>query len=129
LLTVAAARFLSDPAALVISDRLVSAEVLALVRGELRIAGKLPGCAEAAQQEIYGWVAEAVAGGRDVVRLKIGDPFVFGRGGEEARKLSFPPIVLLTYAGCGAVLSHPSPALGRDIGGGPRCCSSAKVWA
>ena len=87
LLTLAAARFISDSEALVISDRLVSDEVLALVKGELRIAGKLPGCAEKAQQEIYGWVAEAVASGRKVVRLKIGDPFVFGRGGEEVTQL------------------------------------------
>jgi len=83
LLTVAALRLIEEPDALVIADRLVSSEVLALVRGELRIARKTPGCAEQAQNEIYRWVAEGVARGRHVIRLKIGDPFVFGRGGEE----------------------------------------------
>jgi len=87
LLTVGALRAISDPAALVVADRLVSAEILSLVAGELKIAGKRPGCAEVAQQEIYSWVREGVLANRTVVRLKIGDPFVFGRGGEEILEL------------------------------------------
>lgn len=87
LLTVKAVRLISDPAALVVADRLVSREIRALVAGELRVAGKRPGCAEAAQREIYEWCVEGLAAGRDVVRLKIGDPFVFGRGGEEILEL------------------------------------------
>lgn len=87
LLTVKAVRLISDPDALVVADRLVSPEIRSLVRGELRVAGKAPGCAEAAQREIYDWCVEGLAGGRDVVRLKIGDPYVFGRGGEEVLEL------------------------------------------
>ena len=83
LLTVAALRAIADSEALVICDRLVSPEIRELVRGELRVAGKLPGCAEKAQQQIYDWCREGLVEGRRVVRLKIGDPFVFGRGGEE----------------------------------------------
>ena len=83
LLTVAALRHISDPEALVVADRLVSVEIRSLVAGELRVAGKAPGCAEKAQREIYDWCEEGVRAGRKVVRLKIGDPFVFGRGGEE----------------------------------------------
>jgi uroporphyrin-III C-methyltransferase len=83
LLTLSAARFLSDPDALVVADRLVSPEILQLVRGELKTARKWPGCAEVAQDELYAWCHEGLAAGRTVIRLKIGDPFVFGRGGEE----------------------------------------------
>jgi len=83
LLTVAALRLISDPEALVVADRLVSPEIRSLVQGELRVAGKAPGCAEKAQREIYDWCVEGVTEGRRVIRLKIGDPFVFGRGGEE----------------------------------------------
>ena len=82
LLTVQALKLIQG-ADLVISDRLVSKEILELVRGELKVANKIPGCAETAQQEIYRWVCKGVEGGKNVVRLKIGDPYLFGRGGEE----------------------------------------------
>jgi uroporphyrin-III C-methyltransferase len=80
---VAAYRIISDPTNLFIVDRLVSEEILSLIQGEIKIANKHPGCAETAQREIYDWCATGVACGKHVVRLKIGDPFVFGRGGEE----------------------------------------------
>ena len=84
LLTMAAYKLLTqDPNALVISDRLVSQEILDLIPGEIKIARKLPGCAELAQEEIYYWCHEGLKAGKHVIRLKIGDPFVFGRGGEE----------------------------------------------
>lgn len=86
LLTLAAFKLLSDPNALVISDRLVSKEILDLIEGECKIARKLPGCAEEAQEEIYKWCKEGLDAGKHVIRLKIGDPFVFGRGGEEVLK-------------------------------------------
>jgi uroporphyrin-III C-methyltransferase len=86
LLTVAALHSISDPEALVISDRLVSQEILDLVKGEVRVANKSPGCADKAQNEIYTWCLGGLAEGKHVVRLKIGDPFVFGRGGEEVLK-------------------------------------------
>lgn len=85
LLTLQAIKLLNN-ASLVIADRLISPEILQLVTCELKVARKLPGCAEEAQEEIYEWVYDAVSNGRNVVRLKIGDPFLFGRGGEEVLK-------------------------------------------
>lgn len=52
LLTVAAHKILTDPSILVISDRLVSPEILELIKGEIKVARKLPGCAEEAQNEV-----------------------------------------------------------------------------
>jgi uroporphyrin-III C-methyltransferase len=108
LLTVSAYRLLTEnPDALVIADRLVSPEILNLVTGEIRTARKLPGCADLAQEEIYWWVHQALAQGRHVIRLKIGDPFVFGRGGEEVltfRRFGVEPVVI---PGVSAAFSAP----------------------
>ena len=108
LLTVAAVRHISNPKALVIADRLVSHEIISMVQGELRVAAKTPGCQQAAQDEIFRWIEEAVRRGTDVVRLKIGDPFVFGRGGEEVlefrEKLGIEATVV---PGVSAVFSSP----------------------
>jgi len=110
LLTVAAHKALVS-ADVVVADRLVSQEVLELVQnGELKVARKLPGCALEAQREIYRWCAEAVLAGKNVVRLKIGDPFVFGRGGEEVlefRRLGVEPKVI---PGISSALAGPLAA-------------------
>lgn len=82
LLTVAARNALEE-ADLVLSDRLVPPAILALVKGELRVARKYPGRADAAQAELHAWMREGLEDGRNVVRLKCGDPFLFGRGQEE----------------------------------------------
>jgi uroporphyrin-III C-methyltransferase len=96
LLTIQAMKLL-DQASLVIADRLIAKEILQLVKCELKIANKKPGCAEEAQEEIYEWVKQAVREGKNVVRLKIGDPYLFGRGGEEVleyrKELGIEPIV------------------------------------
>lgn len=92
LLTLKAIRLLTTPAdddkskgVVVVADRLVAPEILDLLPStiELHVARKLPGCAELAQDEIYAWCHEGLVQGKHVIRLKIGDPFVFGRGGEE----------------------------------------------
>jgi uroporphyrin-III C-methyltransferase len=96
LLTVQAVKLIKS-ADLVISDRLVSPEILSLVECKLLVANKKPGCADEAQNEIYEWAKEAVTAGKNVVRLKIGDPFLFGRGGEEIlefRKLGVEPTIV-----------------------------------
>jgi uroporphyrinogen III methyltransferase/synthase len=70
----------------IVHDRLIPAGALAGARpdAELIYAGKRPGEAEISQDEIEALIAERARAGRSVVRLKGGDPFVFGRGGEEA---------------------------------------------
>jgi len=83
LLTVKAHRILTSEAELVISDRLISDEILALVHCELRIARKVPGSASSAQEELNQWGLEGLREGKTVVRLKSGDPFLYGRAGEE----------------------------------------------
>ncbi len=84
LLTVAALKALST-ATLILSDKLVPSEVLALIpkETELHIAKKFPGNAEGAQNEMMDLALEGAKRGEVVVRLKQGDPFVYGRGGEE----------------------------------------------
>lgn len=83
---------------LVIADRLISQEILDMITCELLIAKKRPGCADEAQDEIYQWVHDAVIKGKNVVRLKIGDPLLFGRGGEEIlefrQKLGINPMIV-----------------------------------
>jgi uroporphyrin-III C-methyltransferase len=74
---------LFNSASLVVADRLIAQEILDLIPCELKVANKRPGCAEEAQEEIYDWCYSALKEGRHVVRLKIGDVFLFGRGGEE----------------------------------------------
>ena len=110
LLTVQAVKILQN-ASLVIADRLISKEILNLITCEIRVANKKPGCAEEAQDEIYRWAKEATDNNKNVVRLKIGDPFLFGRGGEEVlefRRWGLEPIVLagLSSSYCAPLASN-----------------------
>src|SRR6185312_8162194 len=84
LLTLRGLRALNE-ADVILHDRLVSAEVLELARRDAdRIeVGKQAGKHHATQDEIHALLLEHAQAGRRVVRLKGGDPFVFGRGGEE----------------------------------------------
>lgn len=85
LLTVKATRAIAR-AEVVVHDRLVSAQVLALAPpGARRIdVGKSPGRHAVPQEAINALLVEQALQGRTVVRLKGGDPLIFGRGGEEA---------------------------------------------
>jgi uroporphyrin-III C-methyltransferase len=89
LLTVAALRWLQQ-ADVVLYDNLVSDAVLALCPAEARRVdvGKRPhGAATTPQEDIHTRMAREALAGHTVVRLKGGDPFVFGRGGEEVLAL------------------------------------------
>ncbi|ODV79740.1 methionine metabolism [Suhomyces tanzawaensis NRRL Y-17324] len=107
---------------LVLADKLVPQQVLDLIpknRTRLFIARKFPGNAEKAQEELLSLGLEAVTKGEKVVRLKQGDPYIFGRGGEEYRffqQHGFTPVVLpgITSALAAPVLAN-IPATHREV--------------
>lgn len=110
LITVKAKRLLEE-ADLVISDRLIPSQILDLVQGELRIARKFTGKSDEAQEELMNWCLDGLKQGLHVVRLKIGDPLLFGRGGEEIiwfRERGFEPELV---AGISSAFSAPMAAM------------------
>lgn len=84
LLTTAALQAITS-ADIILADKLVPEEVLALIprRTPVHIAKKFPGNAERAQEELLQLGLEGLKAGQYVVRLKQGDPYIFGRGAEE----------------------------------------------
>ncbi|QLL69177.1 uroporphyrinogen-III C-methyltransferase [Lactobacillus sp. 3B(2020)] len=88
LLTVLGQRRLKE-ADVVFFDRLVNPSILALVNAtaELVDVGKLPKFHKVRQSKINELLVGYAQAGKQVVRLKAGDPYVFGRGGEEAQIL------------------------------------------
>ena len=105
LLTLRALRALQD-ADVILHDRLVSAEVLDLARRDaVRICvGKAAGTLGSTQEDINALLIEHAKQGRRVVRLKGGDPFVFGRGGEELQALAAAQIAFSVVPGITAAL-------------------------
>ncbi|HUO85000.1 MAG TPA: uroporphyrinogen-III C-methyltransferase [Thermoanaerobaculia bacterium] len=111
LLTVRAAELIREAEVLVI-DALASAEILALANPEARIldAGKRAGRHSLSQEEINRVLIEEARSGHDVVRLKGGDPFVFGRGGEEAEDLRAAGIEFEVIPGISSGIAGPAYA-------------------
>lgn len=110
LLTVRAARLLAE-ADVVVHDALVGTEVMALVGGHVECidVGKRPG--ESVKQEaINAILIRLAATGRRVVRLKGGDPFVFGRGGEEAMALAAAGYACEVVPGISSAIAAPEAA-------------------
>ena len=97
-------------------DDLVSDEVLAFANPETRIVyvGKRGGCKSTPQEFIERLMIAEARQGRIVVRLKGGDPFVFGRGGEECESLRAADIECEIVNGITAGLAAPT-ALGIPL--------------
>ncbi|WP_456487941.1 uroporphyrinogen-III C-methyltransferase [Candidatus Alkanophaga liquidiphilum] len=118
-LTLKAKRILDD-ADVVLYDRLVSAEILKLLpkTAKLVCVGKSSEDHEKSndrgktttQHEINRLMAEEARKGRNVVRLKGGDPFVFGRGGEEAEFLAREGIPFEVVPGITSAIAVPALA-------------------
>jgi uroporphyrin-III C-methyltransferase/precorrin-2 dehydrogenase/sirohydrochlorin ferrochelatase len=100
---------------IVFHDELVGADILDYARREAERVnvGKQKGQPSASQDEINGALLAAARAGKRVVRLKGGDPFIFGRGGEEVeflRRQGIPVIAVpgITAAlGCAAAVGIP----------------------
>ena len=85
LLTLRAARLIAD-ASVVVHDGLVGADILAMAPGDARLISVAKSRARHTmkQEDICALLVREALAGHDVVRLKGGDPLIFGRGGEEA---------------------------------------------
>lgn len=111
LITVRGLRLLQR-ADVVIYDRLVAPELLEETRPEAEriFVGKQPHYHVASQEEINQLLVEKVRAGHQVVRLKGGDPFVFGRGGEEALALQAAGLPFEIVPGISSALAAPAYA-------------------
>src|SRR3954469_588132 len=104
------AKELIESADVVLSDKLVAPEALALARGEVVDVGKVGGGERVEQEETNRLLVEHAKAGSTVVRLKGGDPFVFGRGGEEAQVCREHGIPFEVVPGATAGIAGPAYA-------------------
>ena len=96
----------------VLYDRLVAPELLdeTPIHAELIDVGKEPKRHRRSQAEIHALLIEKAAEGKTVVRLKGGDPFVFGRGGEECQALAEAGIRYEVIPGVSSAIAVPAYA-------------------
>lgn len=122
LLTLRAARLLRE-ADTVVHDRLIHPGVLEHARPHARLiyVGKEGGGESVRQEDIHTVLIAQARLGRTVVRLKGGDPFVFGRGGEEALALEAARIPYEVVPGLSSGIAVPAsvgiPVTHRDVSG------------
>jgi uroporphyrin-III C-methyltransferase/precorrin-2 dehydrogenase/sirohydrochlorin ferrochelatase len=120
LLTVAGLQAIGE-ADVIVYDRLVNPALLEHARpdAELVYAGKEPSGGPMGQDEISQILCSRAAAGKVVVRLKGGDPFVFGRGGEEALAAVAAGVPFSVIPGVSAAIAAPAyagiPVTHRDV--------------
>jgi uroporphyrin-III C-methyltransferase len=101
-----------ESAQVILYDELVSDELLKYASGsaELIYVGKKAGAHHAEQKEIEALLIWKARAGKYVVRLKGGDPFVFGRGGEEAQALRRAGVPFEIVPGISSAIAAPAYA-------------------
>lgn len=119
LLTIKALKAIQNATVLLVDD-LVSPEIVAYAAPTARVVyvGKRGGCKSTPQAFIEKLMLQAVQEGEDVVRLKGGDPFIFGRGGEEVEHLRAEGVEVQVIngitAGLAGLTSLGAPLTHRD---------------
>jgi uroporphyrin-III C-methyltransferase len=118
LLTVKARRLI-EAGDVVLHDKLPGPEIIeSIPEGKREDVGKRAGGERTGQEEINDRLVELAREGKDVVRLKGGDPFVFGRGGEEMEHLRERGIAVEVVPGVTSALAAPAvfgiPATHRE---------------
>ncbi|MEI7027525.1 uroporphyrinogen-III C-methyltransferase [Paenibacillus sp. y28] len=131
LITVKAMRRIQT-ADVILYDRLASKELLEYARpdAELVYCGKAPGSHAMPQEQINRLLVDNALNGKQVVRLKGGDPFVFGRGGEEVMALAeyglpYEMIPGITSA-IGAAAAAGIPVTHRDYASSFACVTGSR---
>ena len=120
LLTVKAARLIGE-AEVIFADRLVGKGILELANPAAQIVsvGKSKGEHSVPQDEIHARMIAAARDGKRVVRLKGGDPFIFGRGGEEVEALRAANVDVEVVPGISAAMGVAAatqiPLTHRDV--------------
>ena len=133
-------RKIMEEADTIVYDALVSTEILSLIPDEKEMidVGKRQGNHPVPQKEINQILLEKAMEGKKVLRLKGGDPFVFGRGGEEAEVLAEHGILFEVVPGVTSAAAVPAyagiPVTHRDytssfhvITGHPRKDGSSRI--
>src|SRR6476619_6863598 len=106
------AKQLIERAEVIVYDYLCNPEMLqwAPETAELIFAGKKAGAHTLSQDEINALLVEKTREGKNVVRLKGGDPFLFGRGGEEAQALAAAKLPFVIVPGVSSAIAGPAYA-------------------
>ncbi len=110
-LTIRAHRIISE-ADVILYDRLVDPSVVGLAKpgAEVVYVGKEPGESPQKQKEVIEMMINYAQSGKSVVRLKSGDPFVFGRGGEELLSLKKASVDVEVVPGLTSAVAIPTLA-------------------